>query len=132
MVNNGLMKKTLVLAAFVLFNFSCASNSPADATVNSKSENTAVKSDLKTQETPMKMENGKKTESDKEVKMSETEKTVVTKEMPQQMLDLMVNYGGTTKFSWTERFKPRRHGGNFNHANGRRYRRQKSFHSPGS
>lgn len=103
MVNNGLMKKTLVLAVFVLFNFSCASNSPADATVNSMSGNTAVKPDLKAQETPVKMENGKKTESDKEVKMNETEKTVATKDMPQQVLDLIGNYGGTTKFSWTER-----------------------------
>lgn len=94
MVKTDLTKKTLIAALFVLSNFACANSSQADVSVNLKPENTMTKPDLKVRETSV------KAEAVKEIK---TDKTVATKDMPQQMLDLMVNYGGTTKFAWTEK-----------------------------
>jgi hypothetical protein len=88
------MKKTLIVAVFLLFNFSCAKSPQTDAAVNLKPENTTIKPDAKPRETPVKKETDKETNS---------EKTVAVKDMPQRMLDLMANYGATTKFSWTER-----------------------------
>lgn len=84
----------MIVAVLVLFNFACAKTPQANVPANLKSENTVIKPDLKAQETPVKAETNMEIKSDK---------TVATKDLPRQMLDLIVNYGGTTKFSWAER-----------------------------